>query len=383
MNPKIRLFILVLCAGLLLPFFGFASVRASDEDQKVPAPTIYFNDPTSSNWSSLPTYIKGYSMAVMHGENFSFTVIAKEYNESEINPLNNKPLGRTLGWQGNARSYVSGTSLLFQFNLGTNLNVQNQRHLYINCSDGIIPINLFNCSSFDMVTSSVTYLGDVPTWTNVITFHDIALETYGKGTSSINLVFTQNFTANWTKLTVKTETYADLTKVNLFHSDGSPVPLNTPFSLNFNYGVCLISETDPSQQGNQVFIIPTIAEKSIFFDVKGTEGMRYSIADVTLADNYVEVQGSAQVLNKTADVYFAPGWVMGSDCFQRFTDLTYGVTTAVRSDPTINAHHASVPIGWGNPANNWDFAHVAFVGGIASVAVVATVVVVRRRRRAR
>jgi hypothetical protein len=369
-----------LCAGLLLlPFFGFASVRAIDEGQKVPAPQIH-----PGILTDFSTLIEGYKMVVNHGENFSVEFNVIEYNESEINPFNNKPYGLTLRYQGNFRSYVSGTWLLFQFTLGSELNVvpiQNRCgwDLYINCSGDVIPINLFNCSSFDMVTSNVTYEGNIPTFTNVITFHDIALQTYGHDASSISLVFTQHFIANWTKLTVKTETYANLTNMQLYYSDGSPVPLNTTFSLNFNYKVCLISQTDPNQQGNQVFIIPRITQTSLSFDVNGTEGMQYSLADITLADNYTEVQDSAQVLNKTANVYFAPGWVSGSDCFQRFTNLTYNVTTAVISDPTINVHHTSVSIGWGSN-NGWVFP-VAFVGGIASVAVVATVVVVRRRRR--
>lgn len=385
MKPKIRSSILVLCAGLLLlPFFGFASVRAIDEGQKVPAPKI---DHGPIDRTDFPELIEGYKMSVNHGENFSAGFNVKELNDPGINPFNNKPYGLSLSYQGNFRSRVSGAWLLFQFGLGCSLNtlpIQNHWSLYINCSDDVIPINLFNCSSFGMVTSNVTYVGNVPTFTNVITFHDIAMETYGHGASSISLVFTQHFMANWTKLTAKTETYADLTNMQLYYSNGSAVPSNTKFSLNFDYLVGLIDDTDPNQQGNPVFIIPRITQTTLFFDVNGTEGMQYSLADVTLADNYTEVQGSTQILNKTADVYFAPGWVVGSDCFQRFNDLTYGVTTAVISDPTINVHHTSVPIGWsmsGNPINNWDAPHIAFVVGIASAAVVATVVVVRRRRR--
>jgi hypothetical protein len=376
MKPMIRLFILILCVGLLLPSFGFVSVRAIDEGQKVPAPNIHPGLPMSS-WTG---YINGYKMVVNHGENFSAEFNVVELNNSEINPFNNKPYGLSLRWQGSFRSYVSGTWLLFQFTLGTSVNDYNPRILYINCSGSVIPIYLTDCSSFDMVTSNITYDGNVPTFTNVITFHDIALETYGHGTSSIDLVFTQNFVADDTKLTVKTETYANLTKTKLFYSDGLPVPLNTPFSLNVKYLVCLISQTDNGPQAEQVFIIPTrITREALFFEVNGTKGLRYSFANMTMADNYTELQGSAQVLNKTADVYFAPGWVVGGECFQRFTNLTYGVTTAVISDPTIDVHHTSVLMGVGS-GNGWVFP-VAFLGGIASVAVVAAVVVVRRRRR--
>jgi len=382
MEPKIRPFILLLCAGLLLlPFFGFVSIGASDDDQKVPAPKI---DHGPIDRTGFPELIEGYKMSVSHGENFSAGFNVKEFNDPGINPFNNEPYGLSLSYQGNFRSRVSGAWLLFQFGLGSSLGDFHQRKLYIDCSGDVIPINLFNCSSFGMVTSNVTYVGNVPTFTNVISFHDIALETYGHGASLISLVFTQHFVANWTKLTAKTETYADLTNMHLYYSDGSPVPLNATFSLNFDYLVGLIDDTDPNQQGNPVFIIPRITQTSLFFDVNSTEGVQYSLADMTLADNYTEVQGAVQVLNKTADVYFAPGWVVGSDCFQKFTNLTYGLTTAVISDPTINVHHTSVPIGWsmsGNPINNWDAPHIAFVVGLASAAVVATAVVVRRRRR--
>jgi hypothetical protein len=377
MKTKIKSFIPVLCAGLLLlPFFGFVSVRASDEDQKVPPPQIHPGLPLSS----MPGYIKGYKMVVNHGINFSVEFNVVECNNSEINPFNNKPYGLSLRYQGNFRSYVSGNWLLFQFGLGTSLNDYNPRILYINCSGSVIPIYLSNCNSFDMVTSGITYMGGVPTFTNVITFRDIALETYGHGSSSINLVFTQKFIANDTKLTVKTITCANFTNMKLFYSEDSPVPFNTTFSLNLKYSVCLISQTDPGPQGKQVFIIPTrITKEALFFEVDGTGGMRYSFANMTMADNYTEVQSSARVLNKTADVYFAPGWVVGGECFQRFTNLTYGVTMAVISDPTIDVHHASVLMGVGS-GSGWVFP-VAFMGGIASVAVVATLVVVRRRRR--
>jgi hypothetical protein len=233
-----------------------------------------------------------------------------------------------------------------------------------------------------MVTSEITYMGDVPTFTNVITFHDIALQTYDNGASNITLMFTQHFIADWTELKVETETYADLTKMNLYYSNGYAVPFNTTFSLNFNYMVCLINQTASDLLGHPVFILPTsVTQTSLNFTVKGIGDMPYSLAGITLADNYTEVQGAVQVPNKTASAYFEPGWASGCNCFQGFTNLTYGVTKAVISDPTINVHHTSVPIGWGwGSSNNWVLP-VAFVGGIASVAVVATVVVVRRRRR--
>jgi hypothetical protein len=111
--------------------------------------------------------------------------------------------------------------------------------------------------------------------------------------------------------------------------------------------VGLFNQT-PTDQHGAVEILPTsINQTSLSFDVNGTEGMQYSLADITLADNYTEVQGATQVPNKTASAYFTMDLVSHRrECIQRFTNLTYGVTTAVISDPTINVHHTSVPNGW-------------------------------------
>ena len=383
MKPMIRSFILVLCAGLLfLPFFGFASVRASDDHVRasdgrdpVPAPTI------QTQYIAKGTIIGGavslgqFGMGFEHGENFSYGWALRKY----IDPYN----GLCAGYQGNLQSYVLETWLLFQFMLESQSNGADYPVVYINCSGNVIPIHLYNCSSYDMVTTNVDYVGDVPTFTNVITFHDIALQTPGNNPSSISLVFTQHFIADRTELTIGTQTYANLTKMKLYYTNQSEVLPNTEFSLNFDYMVGLFNQTPTDQYGSTPILPTSVTKTGLSFDVTGIGGMNYSIADVTLDDNYTEVRGASQVLNKTAIVYFAPGWGGGSKCFQRFTNLTYRVTTAVISDPTINVYHPSVPIGWGssnNPVNNWVFP-VAFVGGIASVAVVATVVVVRRRRR--
>jgi hypothetical protein len=197
-----------------------------------------------------------------------------------------------------------------------------------------------------MVTSNITYVGDVPTFTNVITFDDIVLQTCGNDTSSISLVFTQHFIADWTELTIGTETYANLTNMKLYYTNQSEVPPDTEFSLNFDYVVGLFNQTSTGQYGSTPILPTNVTETGLSFNVTGIGGMNYSIADVTLDDNYTEVQGATQILNKMSIVYFALGWGGGCKCFQRFTNLTYGVTTAVISDPVINVYHTSVPIGW-------------------------------------
>lgn len=303
--------------------------------QKVPAPDISTGTPGVGGG----VLLEGYAMGLGYPSwaNFSFSFDVRKYIDITSNLV--------LEYQGNANSYVSGTQLLFQFTLMSSIKNGSSpaSFIYINCSGDVIPIYLYNCSSFDMVTSNVTYVGNVPTVTNVITFHDIALQTYGRNASSISLVFTQHFIADWTELKVKTETYADLTNMTLYYSNQSAVPSNTKFSLNFDYKVGLFNQT-PTDQYGSIEIPPTsMTQTGLYYDVKGTGGMQYSLADMTLDDNYTEVQGATQIPNKTAIAYFSGNQGGGIDCFQRFTDLTYGVTTAIRSDPTVSVTHSQVP----------------------------------------
>jgi hypothetical protein len=251
--------------------------------------------------------------------------------------------------------------------------------VYINCSSGVIPMSLVNCSSISVTNSDITYMGSVPTFTCNFTFHDVTLPTYGHGTSTVTLTFSTHFIANWTTMTVKTSVHADLTKMKLYAPNGTELPLNTNFSLNLKYIVALNNATTAN-----AYIPPTnITRTSIHFGASGTGGTQISIADMTLGENYTEVQGSAEIANRMADTYFALGSDIMCSGYQRFTNLTYGVTTAVRSDPTISVNHNPVPLGW-LPPSAWFLSGVlvvAIVGAVAAVAVAAAVIVVKRRRR--
>ena len=335
LRSKMRLFVGEFCLLVLLlsSFFGFANVRVSsaqDQDQKVPAPQIQTE--TKANG-----YRGAYDLMVQHGPDFGGSWGVGEDSDPD-NGLN-------VGWCGNIGFNVSGTPFMFQYSLSS-FRKSLYSGVYINCSDERIPIYLYNCSSFDMVTSNVTYVGNVPTFTNTITFHDIQLETYDQGDSSVTLVFTQHFTADWTLLTVKTDVFADLTHLKLYKSNGTLVPVNMSFLLNFDYLVCLINQT--SSGTGTVFILPSeITPTAVYFNVNGAGGMQYSLADMTLGDVYDELQGNTQVAGKTATVYFTPGWEVGCTCIQTFSDLTYGLTIGIESDPTIHVQHTRVPVYWG------------------------------------
>jgi hypothetical protein len=305
--------------------------------QKVPAPEISFGNNTETSYGMAVGYPSSFADP-SSALNFSFSFNVRKYFD-----IYN---GLVALYEGLAFSYVSGSWYCFEFRLESETN-WHYPHIYINCSGSIIPIYLYNCSSFDMVTSNVTYVGDVPTFTNVITFHDIALETYGHDASSISLVFTQHFIADWTKLKIETDTYADLTNMTLYYSNQSAVPPYTKFSLNFDYNANLFNKSDPHPENSSAMSPTSINDTTLSFDVKGTEGMQYTIADMTLSDNYTEVQGNTQIPNKTAIAYFSslsPFSLQKEQiCSQRFTNLTYNLTTAVRSDPTVRVMHSQVP----------------------------------------
>jgi hypothetical protein len=312
------------------------SVTAS---QKVPAPEVTTQS-TAESYAMAVGYPSSRDADLSSAINFSFSFNVRKYFD-----IYN---GLVAEYEGLAFSYVSGSWLCFEFRLmsGTNWNYP---HIYINCSGSIIPIHLYNCSSFDMVTSNVTYVGDVPTFTNVITFHDIALQTYDNGASNITLMFTQHFIADWTKFKIVTDTYADLTNMTLYYSNQSAVTHNTKFSLNFDYNVNLFNQSaNFGPDHGAVEISPTsVTQTGLYFNVEGTEGIQYSLADMTLDDNYTEVQGATQIPNKTAIAYFSSlslfSFQKEQICSQRFTDLTYNVTTAVTGDPTISVMHNQVP----------------------------------------
>lgn len=375
LNRKTSLIGLCLMLLLCIAFLNASNIKADTGSQdQVPAPEIQTTTITSGTaYGTSGTYLGGYVMSFMHGTDF--------YSRWSVEETTDAQNGLVLGWQGNNVLNISGTEFDFQFTLSSSTtNAVNTNSIYVNCSGEIIPIYLYNCSSYDMTVSGISYIDNVPTFTNTITFHDIAIETYGQGSSSITLTFTQYFIANWTQLTVKTETYADLTNMKLYYSNHTAVPSNTDFSLNLDYMVCLSNLT----ANESTFIYPSsITQTGMYFDVNGTEGMQYTVADLTLADNYNELQGDTQITNKTATACFEPGWASGCICMQSFTNLTYGLTTAIQSDPTVNIQHSTATASQNSRDNQtgpeWMLVALGIVG--ISAVVIATVAIVVKKKR--
>jgi hypothetical protein len=296
--------------------------------------------------------------------------------------------GLNLCFQGNTRYNVSGTIYAFQYSLLSPANVSASypaswtlTGAYINCSDELIPICLCNCSSFDMVTSNVTYDGDVPTFTNNVTFNDIPFETFDDSNSSMTIVFTQHFSADWTLLTVKTDVYADLTNLKLYLGNGTEVPANSSYSLNFEYMVGL-QKQDANGNSSTPVLPSETTPTSVYFNINttGTEG-NFSSADLSLGDTYDEFQGNTTISNKNCTAYFdlvpRQEYTTEAYCIQTFSGLTYGLTTGIKSDPTIHVHHpqitVSVPVGEGIGVTE-------IVGVMIVSALVISIANVRKKR---
>ena len=362
---------------LLSSFLGFANVRASaDQDQQqVPAPQIQ----TFTNETGYPG--GAYNLIVQQGAGLQ-TMWGVRRSSDPNNGLN-------VMWQGNILYNVSGSLYDFQYVLLSCAHLSYYSFpagaysvlgVYFNCSGELIPVCLCNCSSFDMVTSNVTYVGNVPTFTNTVTFYDIPLETFDLSNSSVTIVFTQHFNANWTLLTVKTDVYADLTDLKLYTSNRSEVSANTRFSLDFNYLVGLGEQTSENATSWTPILASEITPTSIRFNINSTRG-NFSNADMSLGETYDEFQGDTTIPDKNATAHFVKIITTEKqtmyNCIQTFSGLTYGLTTGVRSDPTIHVQHARVLV----PA---DSGIILVIVGIATVAVllIAVPVVYTRKKRA-
>lgn len=376
----------MLSVSLVLPGFvaaqaasaGNQSPSPSSTSGQVPAPTVSFsNSPRGASdlinlavsvqqenvcgttWSAHKT-----NLPIMGGQQQGGTVLSE-------------------GFQGEIATTVANVTNDLEINLGSvnapagapNLNLPG---MFINTPYGSIPISFCDANSFNMQVGNVTYVNDLPTVTNIITFNDIALPTYGQGSSSITFVIAQTVIGNWTNMIIKIGVHADLSNMKLYLSNGTEIPQNTDFSFNLMYQIDMNNAaSNPPVDYPPSDITPT----SVFFAVNSTSRTQISIANMNLGDTYTEIQGSTQLANKTPAIYFqqslAPTWAV--NCFQSFPNLTYGVTTAIQSDPTITIQHNAVSAG--GISNSNLIIYVAIVGGVASVAIVGTVIFARRRKR--
>lgn len=227
-------------------------------------------------------------------------------------------------------------------------------------------------------------MGDLPTFNNTFTFHNISLPTNGQGSSSVTLSLTQQFIANWTMMTIKMDTAVDFTNMNLGLSTGAP------FSLTLVYYVDMANLTESNILGHAANLQPTdITPTQIYYTASNGFGYQYNMANMNFADSYTEIQGTNQVANKEVEAYFEPimQGVQGSGasfvmCYQTFNNLTYGVTTGISSDPTIEISHNPLHSNSSNsiiPASGG--LEFTIIIAIAVVAVILGVAIMLRRRK--
>jgi len=307
----------LLVAFLILSFCGITSVRADD---LIPMPQVRTERDVNGY---------DYGMTIQQGSLQEAFGIGKFYN--------NPTQSMMTDWSGNIVSNESDTWYNFQYSLFS--YEDNASQIFFNCSGRMIPAMFVNCGSFDMVTTNVTRdSNNVPIWTNTVDLNDIPVAVYGH-TSLINIVLKQHFYADWTTLTIKTDVFADLTNLKLYTSEDNEAPQGTPFSLSFYYFIALWSSHHTGDPN--VLILPSqITPTEIVFESGGSR----SIADMSLADRYTEMEGTSQVSDKMAEAsfnyYFEGNSVQGHcTCNQVFNGLTYGKTTGIQSDPTIHIQH--------------------------------------------
>ncbi len=352
---------------------GNQSPSSSSQSGQVPAPTVSFSNsprPGSGDLINLAvSVIQGQPQVCGTAWSAHKTIL---------------PIGGALGegFQGEIGTTVGNVSSTLEINLGDNYPQGLQLPaMFIDSQYGSIPISFCNASSFNMQVGNVTYVNGLPTVTNTVTFNNIALPTYGQGSSSITLVISQTVIANWTNMIVSIGVYADLTNMKLFLPDGAEIPQNTDFSFNLMYGIDMNTPAPSGTPGPIDYPPSNITPTSVFFAVNGTAGTQLSIANMNFGGTYTDIQGSNQFADKTPIIYFsqsaAPTWAV--NCFQTFPNLIYGVTTAVESDPTITMQHNAVSAAGGISTGNLIF-YAAIVGVVASVAVVGTVISVKRRK---
>jgi hypothetical protein len=255
--------------------------------------------------------------------------------------------------------------------------------LYVDCAGIKIPVNLCNCTSFDESTSNVTYVGDLPTFTNTFTFHDIAIDTHGHGPSNVTLTFAQQFVADWNEMTITMGTIVDLSNTSLFFQNGTELKPGAQYSFTLAYSAELTNNTESQILGVTYDIEPSeITGNGIFFWGNNSIGSLYNITDFTLGNTFTEEQGTKLISNRTSDTQIST--VQGSPgvtsyycwCSQMFDNLTYGVTTAIDSNQTIESFHIITT----SPENLEIPIVVTIVVVLALVAGMVALALVRRRR---
>ncbi len=377
-------FLVLILASSVMHSVHSSSTWIYNSDQS--APPLGYSIDTSSMFTSRGE--TGCGVVVGVGENWMTNLNIYQGNGSE---------GSTgEGLYSNIQFYVNNDSYMcFETELacqpdgssGYMNNNYSPPSLYLNFSGTIIPINLWNSTSFNESITPITTTADgLSAFNNTFTFHDIALDTYGNAPSNVTLTLTQQIIANYSLVTEKMGTTLDLTNSHLYYPNGTEVSAGANFSLTILYTTNMSNLTESWQVGHACNLQPSVTPTEIYYTSNNGYGYQYNMADMNFGDPYTEYQGTTQIANKTATAYFAPmlSGVQGTAanfvlCYQTFDNLTYGLTTKIASDPTVETSftgsaNSSMPSVLGIPITV-----IVVVVAAAAASVGASIIFLRRR----
>jgi hypothetical protein len=290
-----------------------------------------------------------------------------------------------MGYQGELHSNANGTEYCLVFLLTTMAGynpASTPKALYVNCSYGEIPVSLSNATSFTFKTGNCTYIDGLPTMSDNVTFNNATLNTYGHGTSTLSLTLSQTLflAENASEVKVKIGVYANLTNTKIYLPDGLELPQGTKYSLNLQWIVCLSSwAANGGNPANPVLYNYVASGSNLYFVENNSQHTPVGVANMSLGDSFTEMQGASQEANRTATATFTAGQFWGptglnANCYQCFSNLTYGTTTGVLSDPTIGVHY------YGSTGGSPPFPTVIVGVGVGVVAIAVIGVVLYRRK---
>jgi hypothetical protein len=277
-----------------------------------------------------------------------------------------------VGFGGGANSRIGSDMVGLAFGCGST-NDSSTSEVYINTTNEYIPINLCNAKSLSMELGNFRYVNGIPEVVNNFTAHDVQV-----GNGSVTITITQKIDADWTIMTFHRETYVDLSNLTL------DLPIGTQYSLTFCWEMSLMkAHIEPNgytETSNQTVIQPTeITRDLISYDINESAYQKVFACNCSLAGNFDDIQGltrtSRPIETSFQEMEHAVNGQWGYYyCYQTFNNLTYGQTTAIKADPTINLNHDRLAA---NPFSNG--ANIPLVLLAIPIGVIVAVVLYKKK----
>lgn len=316
--PKFSLiYVFFLILTLLL------GIPASAQDNPVPAPRIDFSHRYNEYVEYTCPFIHNeiWDLAVSHGD-CEIGMFADNVTELCHDNLT------YVRYQQNIRYLIKGTRYLLQFTVAT---------MKVNCSGETIELFLTNCSSFDAALGNITYVGDIPVFDFNLTFHEIAIETYGNGKSNLTFILRHIIYPDWNKTDIKIQAFFNLSNFRLIlpstHSEAAP---GATFAIIIEYSMELLDATDPTAHHG---VMPShYNDTSISYDLPTDTGTNLTVSKLEMGSTFYEWNGSHFLERATNSSLENAG---GSTFLARhiFPNLVYKTTILIYSDPQLTVFH--------------------------------------------